>query len=414
MAGRIARRLVLAALALGLILAGCGARSTTGPGAARLVQPTATPSGLLPAFADWRIAALGSASTLHVYTLDGTSDLTGPTLDARAHNLIVSPNGRTIAYLTAPKYGPITLVELAAPTLAQSIITVPLLTSDLTATSWSPDGSRLIVSATGGMYVVDALTGTTTLVPGTEPNGANPYLGQEGPFVGWTDATHLVIAGDRDTPLVDVTTGAISHLTLPQFLSITHIAPGGRQALLVAGCGSCCTVTPDVAVYDFASGAIRHLPNITAATDGWGPTLWQPGTSLALGLLHPQQRTTFTPALFDLGADTVTPLQPNMVPRAWLPDGQTLLLASQPADGSNGAYYTENPVAPTTQPAPLPAKIPSVLGFVRTAGGPAQGDSAPVVAAAPARWSVATVRHGGIPAALLNARSLAPARPRCG
>jgi hypothetical protein len=411
----MARWLALAALALGLTLAGCGARSAAGPGAPRPPQATATPNGLLPAFADWRIAAFAGASTLHVYTLDGKSDLTGPTLDAHAHNLTISPNGRAIAYLTAPKYGPITLVELAATTLAQSTITVPLITSDLTATDWSPDGSRLVVSGTlngqAGTYVVDALTGTTASVAGSSPNG---LLGTVGAAIGWTDASHLVISGGRDTLLLDVTSGALSHLALPDPLSITHISSDGRQALLVAGCGSCCTVTPDVALYDFATGAIRHLPNITAETDGAGPALWQPGTSLAVGLLHPQQRNVLTAALFDLASDTVTPLQPNMAPQAWMPDGQTLLLASHPADGTNGAYYTENPVAPTTQPEPLPANIPSVLGFVRTVGGPAQGSIAPrTPVEALARWSAAsTARNGSV--ALLNARPLAPARPRCG
>ncbi|HEV2235650.1 MAG TPA: hypothetical protein VGR57_03225 [Ktedonobacterales bacterium] len=412
MAGRMARWLALAALVPGLTLAGCGARSIAGPGAPRAAQATATPTGLLPAFADWRIAGLGAASALHVYTLDGKSDLTGPTLDVRAHNLTVSPNGRTIAFLTAPKYGPITLVELGATTLAQSTITVSLITGDLSPTDWSPDGSRLIVWGTqngqSGTYLVDALTGKTTAVA---------FLGSGQPFVEWADATHIVISGGRETLLLDVDDGTFNRITLPDSLSITHISSDGRQALLVAGCGSCCSFTPDVALYTFATGAIRHLPNITYATDGEGPALWQPGTSLAVGLLHPQQRnsmTATTAALFDLASDTVTPLQPNLVPRAWLPDGQTLLLASLLADGSNGAFYMENPVAPTTQPAPLPANIGSVLGFVRTAGGPATGSAAPVAPLAGLAQPGAAAAHHASAVALLDAHPLAPALPRCG
>jgi hypothetical protein len=208
-----------------------------------------------------------------------------------------------------------------------------------------------------------------------------------------------------------VTSGQTIPLRIPAPLGLTSIAPGGRQGLLVAGCGACCTVAPDVALYDFATGAIRHLPHITAATDGQGPALWQPGTSLAVGMTHPFQRTPSPMALFDLSADTVTPLQPDMAPVAWLPDGTTLLLASHPADGSNGAFYTENPVAPTTQPVPLPGAIASVLGFVRTAGGPAQGSLAPV--AALAHWSAARPARGRS-VALLSAQPLSPALPRCG
>jgi hypothetical protein len=413
MAGRMARGMAPAVLLTSLVLASCGAQLVAGARTTVPATATATPTGLLPIFTDWRIAALSGLNTLHVYTLDGKTDLTGPTLDANAHNLIISPNGRTIAYLTAPKYGPITLRELDAGTLAQSTITLPIVTSDVTATAWSPDGNRLVVSGTlndsSGTYLVDALTGKTTPVPGNGPSGGNSLLGTVGPAVGWADSTHIVIAGGRDTLVVDLTSGAIDRLTLPVPLSITHVSSDGRQALLVAGCGACCNVTPDVAVYDFATGAIRHLPQVTAATDGQGSPLWQPGTSLAAGMLHPTLRTAFNAALFDLAADTVTPLQPNMIPQAWLPDGQTLLLASHPTDGTNGALYTERPVAPGIAPAPLAPNIPGVLGFVRTAGGAAQdGVTPPVVVMAPAHRDVAGAR----PVPLLSARSLA--LPRCG
>jgi hypothetical protein len=413
MAGRMARGMALAALLASLALASCGARPATGARTTALATATATPTGLLPSFTDWRIAALTNFNTLHVFTLDGKSDLTGPTLDAGAHSLTISPNGRTIAYLTAPKYGPITLLELDAHTRAQSTIAVPIVTANLAGAAWSPDGSQLVVSGmldgASGLYQVDARTGKPALVPQTGPGGASVYLGDQADIAGWTDATHLVTFDRGATLLLEVATGAASPLALPQEMTIARIAPGGRQALLVAGCGACCTFTPDVAIYDFATGAIRHLPQITAATDGQGPALWQPGTSLAAGVLHPAQRTTFTAALFDLATDTVTPLQPNMIPQAWLPDGQTLLLASHPADGTNGALYLERPVAPTTTPVPLAPNIPGVLGFVRTAGGAAQGGIMPtVVVAAHAPWNATGAR--AVPA--LRARPLA--LPHCG
>ena len=162
--GRSGRAVALAMLVASLALAGCGASRVTAGGATPQAA-TATPTGLLPAFADWRIASLaGPGAPLHVLTLDGKSDLTGPTLAAGAHNLTISPNGRTIAYLTAPKYGPITLLELDARTLAARAITVPASVSSLFGEAWSPDGSRLAISGTvndaPGMYL-------WTLIPAT-------------------------------------------------------------------------------------------------------------------------------------------------------------------------------------------------------------------------------------------------------
>jgi hypothetical protein len=384
MARHITHWLTLAALAATLALAGCGGEATAaGQGTARPPIGTATPTGLLPTFTDWRIATLaGPGAPLHVLTLDGKTDLTGPTVDADARALALSPNGRTIAYLTAPKYGPVTLLDLAARAAKRSTITVPIITAYLDRTFWSPDGARLAVAGTrdsaSGLYLIDALTGKTKLVPGTSADGANAFVGFEGVVLGWTDDTHLVAGGPQGAVLVlDVDSGETATLQIPSTLSLLRIAPDGRRALLVAAGVACTTPPPDVAIYDFASGAIRHLPNIAAATGGQGPALWQPGTSLAVGMLHPAQRPATQLALFDLAADTVTPLQPNLVPEGWMPDSQTLLLASQTADGSNAAYFTENPVAPTTQPVALPASITNVLGFVRTAGGPAQGGVAP-------------------------------------
>src|SRR5262245_7921817 len=63
-----------------LLLVGCAPSLTT---AARATQPPATttaPSGLLPAFGDWRVAYDGEDSRLHVVTLDGKTDLPGAVL----------------------------------------------------------------------------------------------------------------------------------------------------------------------------------------------------------------------------------------------------------------------------------------------------------------------------------------------
>jgi hypothetical protein len=418
MARHITHWLAFATLAASVALAGCGGQVTAaGHGTAPSPSATVTPTGLLPRFTDWRFATLsGPGAPLHVLTLDGKTDLTGPTVDANARALTISPNGHTIAYLTAPKFGPVTLLDLAARAAKWATITVPITTGYLFGTYWSPDGAQLAISGTlngiDGLYLVNAQSGKITLVPGTGAGGANAYLGASGAILGWTDDTHLVANGSHGTTdVLDVTSGEVTSLQIPSGLGLVGIAPGGRQALLLAGCGACCIFTPDVAVYDFATGAIRHLPNITAATDGQGPGLWQPGTSLAVGVLHPLQRTSTQMALFDLAADTVTLLQPNLVPEGWLPDGQTLLLATPAADSIISAYFTENPVAPTTQPVSLPSNITNVLGFVRTAGGPAEGSIAPVTTSlTPARWNAQHTASGSL--ARWAAHPLA--LPRCG
>ncbi|HEU5198907.1 MAG TPA: hypothetical protein VFU32_04680, partial [Ktedonobacterales bacterium] len=72
--------LALAAL-LAVLLAGCNL-TTSAPAATTATAPaaTSTPTGIFPAFSDWRLAYLGQDSRVHAVTQDGKTDLAGPLL----------------------------------------------------------------------------------------------------------------------------------------------------------------------------------------------------------------------------------------------------------------------------------------------------------------------------------------------
>jgi hypothetical protein len=345
---------------------------------------------MLPLFSDWRIAYLNNFGVLHALALNGMSDFLGPTLGLDVQSVTISPDGRALAYHTGPKWGPVVLVHLQARTLKDATLQLPIIAGDLSPTDWSPDGSQLVIPGTWngqqGLYQVDVAHGTTSQVPQTGPNGTAAGLAP--PVLGWTDHTHIIVSlsGGQGEQLFDLTTGTLTPLTLPPFHSISRISPDGRQALIWMSCSpDCCGVgpatQPDVAIYDFASGTVRHLPAITAATSGQPVTNWQPGSNLAVGMLMPNQPQAATMALFDLDTDTVTPLQHGVAPMSWTPDGNAMLLTGST---DSATYFTESPVAPTTQPIPLPVGIEHIVGFVRTEGA-AHGDVTP--APAMAEWN---------------------------
>jgi hypothetical protein len=193
----------------------------------------------------------------------------------------------------------------------------------------------------------------------------------------------LIAGGGRDPQLLDVTTAAVSPLAAPTPLGIALLSPDGREALLAGVCTGCCAPVRDIAVFDIATGDVRHLPNITMATEGFAPTRWRPGTSEVAGVMLPSQPDRTALALFDISQDTVTPLAPLQPPVGWSPDGTALLIIKTPDQVITPPVYIVDPATPTASPAPLPNDAAHVLGFVRTRDAPAQGSAAPAFAAAP-------------------------------
>jgi hypothetical protein len=152
----------------------------------------------------------------------------------------------------------------------------------------------------------------------------------------------------------------------------------------------------DIATLDLATGDVRHLPNITAATAGFPPTLWRLGTSVAAGIMLPADPNRTALALLDFSNDVVTPLLPREIPMRWSPDGKTLLATTAPNDGNNPPIYAVNPAAPADQSGPLPNIIHQMIGFVRTSDGPVQGSVAPALADAAFEPALASARVGPV------------------
>ncbi|HEY7982778.1 MAG TPA: hypothetical protein VID73_01340 [Ktedonobacterales bacterium] len=398
------RPALLAALLLAapLALASCGATTRTTathrarpPATPTLARPTATPYAALPLFGDWRIAYLTDNDVLRAYALDGTSDLAGPRLGNVTDAPTLSPDGRTLAYI-ATGTGRLVVLRLAPRAVEGAVVSEALSTFDVKDANWSPDGSRLAINGklNGALaiYLLDVPSGAVAQVPGTLWDGVNPATGG-GTIFGWADATHLVTMNARGTQLLDTTTGAATILALPVGHFVVRLSPDGRRALLsTSGCGA----VPDLMVFDLASGAARDLPNIAAATAGTPPLLWQPGTSLALGMTAPTPTQPAVLARFDLDADTFTPLPApaGLFPEALLPDGQTLLLARFDPATEHYDYYLEHPVVADAQPTALPATVARFVGFVRTGDAPGQGNAAPAIAAAPLFVGGRAVAHG--------------------
>ena len=70
---------------LALTLSGCLASiPTASPTPTATPEPTALPPGVFQAFGDWRLAYLGVEGKLHIISLDGKTDLTGPVLSQGA------------------------------------------------------------------------------------------------------------------------------------------------------------------------------------------------------------------------------------------------------------------------------------------------------------------------------------------
>jgi hypothetical protein len=395
---------------ISLAITACG--STAG---ARPPAPTATATPAftrLPAFHDWRAAYLANGDTVHAVSLDGKQDLTGPTFTAldRARAWALSPDGRLLAYIDAPKWGNIVVANLSAGALT----TTAMQAGQAGDLSWSPDGARLVADGTldnvYGLYLVTVPGGTPTLVPGTGPGGSMGFSAGSG-VIGWTDAAHVLVyglhlptaaagrngpavtladrvprasgvalsaplpSGPTQTALLDIATGKATVLPVPNGMGVIEIAPDGKLGLLASGCGAPCTIQPDLAVLDFATGQLRHLPRITAATGGQGGA-WRPGTDVLAGLagasetLNPWQSDQSALALLDLGSDSVTPIRTGFYPAGWSPDGQTLIVGAPiTALGESGqsALYAMGSVASGVAPIPLTQAPGRFLGFIRTA-----------------------------------------------
>ncbi len=336
----------IALVAVIILLAGCG-RAQAGAIEAT-AAPTHVASGKLPAFADWRAAYIGSDSHLHVVSLDGKTDTTGPDLAASlaAPGLAVetagaSPDGHLIQYASPG----VTLVDVAEAG------TRMLPNTFGSSFSWSPDSRSLASTEGQGISLFDVPTGRFSTVPLTDWL-VNPSI------VGWLDTGHIgvmVYAQPSQIPLctpcstpnpnppplslvsVDVGTGKARIIFTVSAVNLGSaeilLSPDRTQALLVNHRFRDEPFTPRFELVDLATGTLRSLPNLTKLGQGvdFGQIAWRPGAPTVATSV-----TAFGPGtdwhtqqwLIDLAHDVVTRFTAPGFVMGWSPDGSTLVTST--------------------------------------------------------------------------------------
>jgi hypothetical protein len=381
-------------------------------GSARAATAAATAAPLLPAFGDWRAAYLAADGTLHVASLDGRRNVAVPAptgLDERVNAAVVAPDGRTLAYIMSPKFGPIALVDLRAATPARAAVkTVAIRASDF---SWAPDGGLLVADGTldgaCGLFRIGR-AGDVAQVPRISCNQAT--------ILGWLDATHALAdvpsallasvrprvgsaagpgcgtppharvpqsscpgpaAPPSSSPFglaaLDVTTGALRPIAEPDGWAALALAPDGRTLLLTSlGCGQDRPEPPThYALVDLATGQLRPLPALDQlAPQGLAAAAWAPDSgSLLVVAIDPTDDNAPLVRVDAAGGATAT-IATGYLPAAWTPDGRTLLLVTQASLRSMSPTHTHYALAPAVAGAklvPVAADVDRFLGLARTA-----------------------------------------------
>jgi len=365
-----------------LLLAGCATSATTGP--TPTAVPTATPSGILPAFGDWRVAYYGQDTRLHVVTLDGKTDLLGALLPPLGSSGLAyiggaSPDGHRLAYYGADG---LTIIDLTASDPAKIVLQEPRAYGfDI---AWSPDGARLAYSSGNSLGLADASTGAVTPIPGWQ-NSAPSRI------AGWIDNRHLAVVptkGSTPTSIVlasvDVAMGAartVATLPIAAYTGVdVTLTPDRTQALVRnhPPTGHSVDFPPLIELVSTATGQVRPLPGIAKAVGFLlYPIAWKPGAQLAAATPNYEEFDLARPStqswLLDFAHDSATKLTTGQFCLGWVPGADTLVLSTSYRAEPTGQAHTLSaatlaaatlgqPVTLTTSATTFP-----FLGFVRTA-----------------------------------------------
>lgn len=370
-----------ALLFLAVVVSGCSQPVQSSSSAPTITSAT---SATLPTFSDWRAAYMDAAAHLHAVSLDGKTNLTGPSLslsDLATKYASISPDGHMLAY-----------------TGAQGIVTRDITAQDpanqiegsggLAELSWSPNGSQLALGDGHGRLCVASSSGGPC-------NSSSPQQDKHlASIVDWTDNTHLAMTflppppagASNDTPriglgILDITswsfhvvaTFAASDLGLPAF----SLSPDGNYALCYNTRYRSDPYTPMVDEIDLATGAITSLPNLASAvgqSSGFTSLAWRPGTHTIAASTGSVATGDLKTWLLDPQNDGATPLP---LPAAryiggWSPDGSRLIVTTGSlANGDTGPFEIDavtvqagrqlTSLALTKEAMTLP-----YIGFVRT------------------------------------------------
>lgn len=280
LAGAIAL-VVLAGLLVGVIYPALPANVLTSLAqmtAASAPEFNSTFTAPFTAFDGWRIAYAGDNGRLYVAAPDGSSTLAGPALPnlrlaGDSSPAATSPDGHRIAYVT--RTSGLTIVDVTGAPAKPHVIQVPAAGTDF---FWSPDGTRVATTTVeGAIATIDARSGRLSVVPGTLAPASLRDLGGV-TLVGWSDASHLVVArrelatGNTALDMRDAQTG-LSHplAALPALGSFLRfaLAPDGSKILAYgsASVAEGSTRSPAVWVIDCTTGSVRSLPGVEHSLD---------------------------------------------------------------------------------------------------------------------------------------------------
>jgi len=190
------------------------------------------PVGNLSMSPDGRRLAFGRADTsIRVMNIDGTGERQVLAGIRRSGPMPWSPAGDELAYTSLGDDGGIFLINMTTDTVRR------LTTGYADAVAWSPTGERLVATLTGGVHVIDHLSGTFRLIgPGADavwsPDAASIAYGRAGPQEGTPERPIqrkdiLVARADGGSPrvVIEDTSGRV---TAPVIWS-----PSGDRILVV-------------------------------------------------------------------------------------------------------------------------------------------------------------------------------------
>lgn len=342
---------VIGAIACLLVLGSCASGTTPAKSQTHSTSSSASP-GVLPHFSDWRVAYLAPDGRAHIVTLNGKTDLSGPTLpDLTSNGLIVAnagvaADGKTLAY-AAPG---LDLVDLTGQTSPRSV-PVQNAFNDL---MWSPDQAKLYSYVGGGQFFY------VTLTTGHATNKA-PGQGVASE-VGWIDNTHLAavsyqgasygsdaqgdtIPTSAKLDTLDLTTDQARTITTIQGVGPTTfqfvISPDGSQALYYDARFRDTVFTPQVALISLTTGRVTPLPAIAQATSAdFSGVAWRPGSDTIAVSTGYTENGNLKTWLLDVAADTATQIAPTGFPMGWAPNHGPLVLSSGWQSGVGQGPYT--------------------------------------------------------------------------
>jgi hypothetical protein len=409
---------IMAGLISMCILVGCNAQSSSATVAQSTGQPVIAPTATaqpatptppvgtaLPKFSDWRAAYAVQTpgarfAMLHVVTLDGKTDITGPVLSYFApgdtdpvgsfsKSAGIAPDGHTLAY----EGGDIAVIDLASGATTPRMTAIHFYAQQMV---WSPDGRYVAMGDLAGNYwLLRASDGTITTMPGSPFPATvtpNPNL------LGWLDATHVILGfydqatvhSSGGSPLglfsLDITTGThyrIAEVPIGNNEVAPFLSPDGKKVIIYSFYSNGLPYIPFAAVVDTATGAITPLPGVAAHMRAGfsGTPEWRPGTSLIAVSTGYTVNHDLQDWLLDYQNDTLIPIAGYGYPAGWSPDGTTLAILSEDGLVDNAPLITITALAfngnqevhqtvLTTQATSFGIYQPFTFwGFVRTAGG---------------------------------------------